>query len=148
MTATTERKRAKARPDKRAFLIFLLRLVYYILKYEWQRKLLKDLNSSQPNSQFLHNKPWIIWNELRGKDMRAVKSLLATGLLALSLGIVSQGPASAEKVLEGGVCSTRVHQLTTNIKWYSNLDEAENAAREQNKLVFWMHMLGKIDGAT
>jgi hypothetical protein len=86
--------------------------------------------------------------ELRGEVMRAVKSLFTTGLLALSLAMVSLAPVSAETVLQGDICNVRVHQLTTGIKWYSNLEEAQNAAREQNKLVFWMHMLGKIDGAT
>jgi len=80
--------------------------------------------------------------------MRAVKSLFTTGILALSLTMASLVPVSGETVLQGDVCSVRVHQLTTGIKWYSNLQEAEDTARQQNKLVFWMHMLGKIDGAT
>ncbi len=85
---------------------------------------------------------------VRGEDMPVVKSLFTTGVLALSLAMASMTPVSAEAVLQGEVCSIRVHQLTTGIKWYSNLQEAQDAAREQNKLVFWMHMLGKIDGAT
>jgi hypothetical protein len=79
--------------------------------------------------------------------MSKLKSFLAASLLLTSLSCASL-PAHAEKVLEGAVCSMNVHKLTTNIDWYTDLKKAEKAAAEQNKLVFWMHMLGKIDGAT
>lgn len=32
--------------------------------------------------------------------------------------------------------------------WYTNLDEAREAALKSGRLIFWMHMLGTIDGAT
>lgn len=58
-------------------------------------------------------------------------------------------PASfAEKVLSGQVCSEQVEKLSNQINWYKNLSKAESAAQEQNKLIFWIHMVGKIDGAT
>ncbi len=78
-------------------------------------------------------------------------SLLAVaGSLFLSLGIgLNYAPAAmAEKVLEGAVCSENVHKLTTDIDWYKNLHKAEAAAKEQGKLIVWVHMVGKIDGAT
>jgi hypothetical protein len=79
--------------------------------------------------------------------MSKLKSFVAITLLLTSLSSVPL-PAHAEKVLEGAVCSMNVHKLTNNIDWYTDLKKAEQAAAEQNKLVFWMHMLGKIDGAT
>jgi hypothetical protein len=81
------------------------------------------------------------------KKTRAIFRLSATLLLAASFGLLSL-PTNAEPVLEGTVCSERVHELTSDIHWYNNLNEAEAQAKEQGKLVFWMHMLGKIDGAT
>jgi hypothetical protein len=70
-------------------------------------------------------------------------------LLGLTVTLtMSLTPANAEKVLQGEVCSARVHALTTAIDWQKNLDDAEEIARKENKLIFWMHMLGKIDGAT
>ncbi len=63
------------------------------------------------------------------------------------VGVVSM-PAQSETVYQGNVCSSRVSSLTGQIDWYTNLKEAQQKAREENKLVFWMHMLGKIYGAT
>jgi hypothetical protein len=61
-------------------------------------------------------------------------------------------PTQTEKplqtVLSGSVCSERVHELTTAMPWFTDLHKAEDQARAQNKLVFWLHMVGKIDGAT
>ncbi len=80
--------------------------------------------------------------------MKRVRILSMLGVL-LSLGVALNVPAAhAEKVLEGQVCSARVHALTSDIDWYKNLNKAEDAAKQQGKLVFWVHMLGKIDGAT
>jgi hypothetical protein len=86
---------------------------------------------------------------LVGGDERMLKhSLLATGLTLTIMSGVASLPVEAEPVLQGAVCSERVHELTSNIQWYKDLKEAETAAQQQGKLVFWMHMLGKIDGAT
>jgi hypothetical protein len=77
-----------------------------------------------------------------------ITSMLSVGLaLATSLALASQ-PGNAEAVLQGTVCSERVHDLTSNVHWYNDLKEAEAQAQQQGKLVFWMHILGKIDGAT
>ena len=80
--------------------------------------------------------------------MSKLKSFLAATILLSGVGVSAMPPVQAEKVLEGQVCSTRVHQLTANIHWYNNLKDAEKVAQEQGKPIFWMHMLGKIDGAT
>jgi hypothetical protein len=81
------------------------------------------------------------------KKTRAMLRLSATLILAASIGLLSS-PTNAEPVLQGTVCSERVHELTSDIHWYNDLKEAEAQAQQQGKLVFWMHMLGKIDGAT
>ena len=81
--------------------------------------------------------------------MKARYALIATaGLLLSSMLNTSSITARAETVYQGNVCSTRVNTLTGQIDWNTDLSKAEQQAREQNKLVFWMHMLGKIDGAT
>ncbi len=80
--------------------------------------------------------------------MTVIKSLLATSLILAGLTLPAAPPAQAEQVYQGAVCSMNVHKLTGEITWYKDLSKAEAAAAEQNKLVFWMHMLGKIDGAT
>jgi hypothetical protein len=72
---------------------------------------------------------------------------LAALLLSSQIGLVPVA-VNAETVYQGSVCSSRVNTLTNQIDWQTNLKEAEGLAQQQNKLVFWMHMLGKIDGAT
>ena len=74
----------------------------------------------------------------------------ATLTVAGSLLLASAGlTASARSpMLSGTVSEERVHALTTEIDWYHNLHKAEDEARKEGKLVFWMHMLGHIDGCT
>jgi hypothetical protein len=38
--------------------------------------------------------------------------------------------------------------LTTAISWKTSLDDAKSLARKEGKMVFWMHMLGDLNGAT
>jgi hypothetical protein len=80
--------------------------------------------------------------------MRDFSYFLAGTLILLGSVLSSEAPAFAEKVLAGSVCSERVHELTSEINWYKSLDKVEQAAQEQGKLILWVHMLGKIDGAT
>ncbi|HEY9755560.1 MAG TPA: hypothetical protein V6C97_10390 [Oculatellaceae cyanobacterium] len=72
---------------------------------------------------------------------------LAVVLAAGLLGFASNASLS-ETVYQGSVCSSRVESLTGQIDWQTNLKKAQEQAQKENKLVFWMHMLGKIDGAT
>jgi len=80
--------------------------------------------------------------------MRTLGNYLTGALVALNLSLFSNSLAFAEPVLNGYVCSERVHKLTSDITWFKSLDQAEQAAHSQGKLIFWVHMLGKIDGAT
>ena len=73
---------------------------------------------------------------------------MAVALAASLIGSAAATSAQAETVYQGNVCSSRVQTLTGQIDWNTNLKDAQAQARQQNKLVFWMHMLGKIDGAT
>jgi hypothetical protein len=41
-----------------------------------------------------------------------------------------------------------VATLTTKITWQTSLETAKDLARKQGKMVFWMHMLGDLTGAT
>jgi hypothetical protein len=38
--------------------------------------------------------------------------------------------------------------LTTAISWKTSLDDAKALARKEGKMVFWMHMLGDLTGAS
>ena len=41
-----------------------------------------------------------------------------------------------------------VATLTTKISWQTSLDAAKELARKEGKMIFWMHMLGDMNGAT
>jgi len=41
-----------------------------------------------------------------------------------------------------------VSLLTTAISWKTSLADAKELARKEGKMVFWMHMLGDLTGAT
>ncbi len=56
--------------------------------------------------------------------------------------------AQAEQVLNGQVAVCHIDRLTRDIHWYDSLDQAKEAAQAQGKMIFWVHMLGNISGAT
>jgi len=81
--------------------------------------------------------------------MKRLKTFLTAATLVVgTAGFYPSTPVMAEKVLQGEVCSEQEHKLISEIDWQKNLKKAEKLAAEQNKLVFWLHMVGKIDGAT
>ncbi|HEY9870044.1 MAG TPA: hypothetical protein V6D08_12835 [Candidatus Obscuribacterales bacterium] len=77
------------------------------------------------------------------------RQLVAVALiLGTALGGLIAPDASAQPVIPGHVAKTRVDRLTGEIKWHDSLPDALAEARREGKLVFWVHMLGQIDGAT
>jgi len=74
-----------------------------------------------------------------------MKRILLAGLICLA---AASQCLAGPKVLTGNVTQQRVSQLTNEIHWFKNLSEAKSAAYQQGKMVFWVHMLGQIDGAT
>jgi len=41
-----------------------------------------------------------------------------------------------------------IADLTTRISWQTSLDAAKSLARRDGKMIFWMNMLGDLNGAT
>ncbi len=66
-------------------------------------------------------------------------------ILVLALASISLGQKNRIAPEVAQECATK---LVTEIKWHDSLDTALATARKENKLVFYMHMLGKIDGDT
>lgn len=72
-------------------------------------------------------------------------------LLALTLLISSLGSSSwAEKltVLTAPEASREAFQVNKRISWQNDLEAAKKLAAENKKLVFWVHILGTMDGKT
>jgi hypothetical protein len=55
---------------------------------------------------------------------------------------------AAPPVLTGQIAEERVKELTTAINWHDDLKQAEAESQKTGKLIFWIHILGHIDGAT
>jgi hypothetical protein len=74
---------------------------------------------------------------------------LLAGLLAGLLGLASLVPAADQNpTIPSKVVEKQVKKLTQKVHWYDSLDEAMEKARKENKLVFWLHALGDLDGTT
>jgi hypothetical protein len=74
---------------------------------------------------------------------RILSSLVAA--LALSLGLQA---LAKPMLLDGNVTTSRVQNLATQIPWNRSVNAAENEASKEGKMVFWVHMLGDMTGAT
>jgi hypothetical protein len=69
--------------------------------------------------------------------------------LTLSLALVLAVGALAQKNrVDPEVAKTNAVKLITEIDWQDDLSKMLKQAREEDKLVFYMHMLGDMKGAT
>jgi len=76
--------------------------------------------------------------------MKVKTSLLLASAILLAMPAESRAPA----YLSGQVAHDRITYLTGNLNWYTSLGQAEESARQQGKLIFWMQMLGDMRGGT
>lgn len=77
--------------------------------------------------------------------MRFKRAVYST-LTLLFLLAPMQGAPAAE--VDGVQQRQNVDNLVSQIQWFDNLRQAEESARQKGKMVFYMHMLGKMTGAT
>jgi hypothetical protein len=81
--------------------------------------------------------------------IRAKLSASIVAAIALTAAVGNQTVRAEHlTVVPGEVADKQAYVTNKGIRWYTSLDEAEAEARKQGKLVFWLHMLGTIDGAT
>jgi hypothetical protein len=74
--------------------------------------------------------------------------IIAPFLLALSLCALTTQGFAAPFILNGETAEHNVAALTSEISWCTSLPQAQYAAQRQGKMIFWMHMLGSLSGAT
>lgn len=70
--------------------------------------------------------------------------IVSISLATAPIWTASAGPL----ILDGTAAHQKTSKLSSDINWYHVLSQAEAAAKQQNKLVFWVQMLGDIKGAT
>ena len=107
----------------------------------------------QPSSRLLQNRIRLNTHGIlasRALTPRKGRLLMLKRTLTLlvALSIVTGAFAQKKRAVapeEAQVCSTKV---ATEIKWHDSIDSTLAEARKESKLVFFVHMLGKIDGDT
>lgn len=52
------------------------------------------------------------------------------------------------KMVSGEQAYQNVTKLMTEIPWYTSLDYAKKKAAQEDKPIFWVHALGKLNGVT
>lgn len=77
--------------------------------------------------------------------MKAKSAITLAALLGL---LFTPAQSRAPAYLNGQTAHDRITALTSQVHWNTSLGQAEQQAREQGKLVLWVHMLGNISGAT
>ena len=74
------------------------------------------------------------------------------GVFCADAGVCSpqgQGPQSGSSSVINTYDAQRESTRTArSIKWETSLEEAKESAQKYNKPIFWVHMLGNIDGYT
>jgi hypothetical protein len=79
-----------------------------------------------------------------------MKNALLTAAMTLvmlssqTISVLAKGP----NIVPGTEASSRVSELTREITWNHSLGQAESTAKKENKMIFWVQMLGDIAGGT
>ncbi|MGD9684080.1 MAG: hypothetical protein AB7W16_23160 [Candidatus Obscuribacterales bacterium] len=88
-------------------------------------------------------------NQYRSRPVRIVSLLVGACLGAGFLTVLAGEQAgAAPKLLPGYAAKENIDQVNKGIKWHTNLAAAESDARQQGKMILWIHLVGKMDGAT
>ncbi|MCA9802141.1 MAG: hypothetical protein KC777_09150 [Cyanobacteria bacterium HKST-UBA02] len=88
-------------------------------------------------------------NQYRGRPGRIVSLLVGACLGAGFLTVFpGEQAGAAPKLLPGYAAKENIDQVNKGIKWHTNLAAAESDARQQGKMILWIQLVGKMDGAT
>jgi uncharacterized protein (UPF0333 family) len=60
----------------------------------------------------------------------------------------SNAGAQHMEVVTSDRAASQSKLTSKNINWLTSLEDAKALAKQQGRLVFWVHMLGNIDGYT
>jgi len=73
----------------------------------------------------------------------------ANALFFATLSVLAiAAPSSSGAGVDGVQQRQKVNELTKQLTWFDNMPQALACARQRGKPLVWIHMLGKIDGAT
>ncbi|MDX2106203.1 MAG: hypothetical protein SFY67_07345 [Candidatus Melainabacteria bacterium] len=75
-----------------------------------------------------------------------IKHGLVLSLAALTLGMAPG--FCGEELVPGYVAKNKIQQVATGIEWNTDLNVACEKAKSANKMILWINMIGKMEGAT
>ncbi len=84
---------------------------------------------------------------MRNPELRSLTTAIALSTIAL-LATAPADSANTRHLVTGAQNTERTNRLTSEIKWHRSVSQAEEDARREGKLVFWVNMLGSLSGAT
>ena len=87
---------------------------------------------------------WLLTGRFRPMK-RSLCSILSAAVL---VGLSAVCGAQLKGVMSPEEAGKNTARLLSNIRWTTSLDDAKSEARKSGKLIFWVHMRGKIDGLT
>lgn len=79
------------------------------------------------------------------------RTLAVVFALASSLSLALDAEAKmgmSSKLIEGSVAKENIDKVNGNIRWNTNLAQALEQARRENKMVLWIQMIGQMSGST
>ncbi len=84
------------------------------------------------------------------KNLKNYSRYVALSIIALGAGLYlnPNTAAASPGLIDGRDVRTNIDNLTRQVLWFSNLRDAQDSARQKNRPVLWVHMLGQIEGAT
>ncbi len=83
-----------------------------------------------------------------------IRSFWQTAMASISLTTIATlagaptDAANARHLVTGSQNTERTNKLTSEIRWHRSVYQAQEDARREGKLVFWVNMLGTLSGAT
>lgn len=82
--------------------------------------------------------------------MKLGKNRLKDGIiLSILMATFVMAPAFCdEELVPGYVAKNKIEQVSTGIEWNTDLKAAEEKAKSANKMILWINMIGKMEGAT
>lgn len=79
-------------------------------------------------------------------SMLVLGSLLTVGLMAVAGADDKPKRHYGDPGISGTAVEKRVMQMMQGIDWYASFDDAVAAAAEEAKPVFWVQLVGNLDG--
>ena len=82
---------------------------------------------------------------MRNRVLAGFAAVLAVCLLNVNQAEAAKGQ---KRLLNGTVAKQNIDKVNQGINWHTSLSTAQSEARRSGKMILWVQMIGKMDGAT